>query len=459
MGVHSPSTLLPLSSLSPLSSLLLFYISWYTDNVYTHRVELGEINGLARQIVGVQFLLSFYCSFYSPALARQMTKIKKCTGTELGMLLCSFFALFASVGVYADGFVIPSITIAGVHDDNIFVTAGTQDKDTITRISPGLEFGYVSPGLTMRANYTQDMESYKEHSELDSDSMRQFADAAIDYQASATLRLTFDADYTLSQVLSDLNLNTGGFGTGRSEGERTTATPGMEYRFSETAIGRLDYTWTSEKLVDGLNSTIDQINTEYENALNNRNRFIVGYSYSQYEFTNGLTQRVHTPRVGIIHEFSERTMITAEAGPRIEEDSVDVNAGVILSHTYSAGQVTLRYERDVTTLIGEAGIVQAETIGGTLLHRLGTEVELSLSPRYGAVSRPDSQLRDAEIYSFDTELNWNVNDAVTLFASHRYNYQESVFEDFDAFEIPRNLYTLGVTLRLPNRNASEAVSR
>lgn len=390
---------------------------------------------------------------------RPMKKVRKTAVIKLGLVLSSAVAPFAGVSVYADGYFVPSITLAGVYDDNIFVTAGIRDEDYIARATPGLEGGYISPKAIMRASYARDLETYGEHSELNSNSMREFADVSIDYQANAAVLLAFDFAYTLSQVPSELNLSSVGLGAGRTEGERTTAKPGMEYRFSETATGLLEYMWTAENLVDGIESTINQLNGEFEHAINSRNQMIYGYSYSQYEFTNGLTQHVHTPRVGLIHDFSERTMITAQAGPRIEEDTVDVNASVILSHIYSAGQIDLRYDRDVTTLIGEAGIVQVETVGASLVHRLSSTLEVSLTPSFGEVSRPRTDIDDAEIYRIGTELRWDTNDAVTFFASYSYSYQESTFEDFDPTEIPRNLFTLGMTLRLPNRNSLDTVNR
>jgi len=384
--------------------------------------------------------------------------IRHATAIRLGLLVLTFIAPGTAVRVYADAFFVPSVSLAAVHDDNIFVTAGVRAKDLITRATPGLETGYESANLDLRANYNRDLEKYADHPDLNSNSMRQFGNASINYQASTAILLSFDAAYSQSRVPSDLNISSG-VGIGRLEGKRHSANPAIEYRFSETSTGLVEYFLSRESIAEGIEGDTNQINGEFEHAINSTNQLIYGYTYSKYEFTNGLTQNVHTPRVGFGHDFSNRTSLEAQAGPRIEEDDVDFNTSVIMRHIYGSGQFSLRYDRDVTTLIGEAGIVQAQIIGATLVHRIGNSFELTFSPSFGEVSRPNTRIQDAEVYRVGLEGRYDFNDAFSLFGSFNYSYQESSFEDFDPVAIPRNLFTLGMTLRLPHRSSSANAER
>ncbi len=49
----------------------------------------------------------------------------------------------------ADTYIIPALHITQIYDDNIFFEGSDEVSDRITRVSPGLQLGYVSRQLSL----------------------------------------------------------------------------------------------------------------------------------------------------------------------------------------------------------------------------------------------------------------------------------------------------------------------
>src|SRR5690606_4257999 len=54
----------------------------------------------------------------------------------------------------------PSLTVAAVQDDNIFLTPDPTVEDDIVRYTPGLALDYSAEALRIFASYSQDAEYY-----------------------------------------------------------------------------------------------------------------------------------------------------------------------------------------------------------------------------------------------------------------------------------------------------------
>ena len=55
----------------------------------------------------------------------------------------------------------PSVTLAEVHDDNVFATAEEPVADDITRLGPGIVVARTSPRLWLQARYRLEAERYR----------------------------------------------------------------------------------------------------------------------------------------------------------------------------------------------------------------------------------------------------------------------------------------------------------
>jgi len=386
---------------------------------------------------------------------RTMNKKKRAEqiGSARMAVAVSACLVFAASGkVVADVFIVPSISVAVIHDDNVFVTAGPREEDTITQVSPALEAGYEGETFNARMNYGREMEKYNEFDELDSNSMREYLDLMMDYAVSPRLSLSLVGDYIESRVPADLNPVIG-LGAGRTQGQRSSVTAGFEYRLTETLTGVMDYTDAREELSDGIGNEIHTVDASFEHDINARNQLIYGFRYSEYEFDNGFTQEVKVPRVGLLHALNDRTSIRLEAGPLKAGDEKEVYFNALLTRTHDRGNFTVGINRDVNTVIGEAGIVEADSFNVGLLHRLGDDLQISASAGYGKVTRSDRELDEADVIRAAVEARYSVNNAVILFATYNYSKQEAPRIAGQSFEIPRHEVSVGVTFRIPHRSS------
>ena len=351
-------------------------------------------------------------------------------------------------GFYA----VPSLSVAGVYDDNIFFDNENEVDDVITRVSPGLEVGYDSANLRWLGRYSFDSEKYEENSDLDSWLMRRDAYGELEYRATSQLRLLGGASYAKTQTPGELNLATG-LQPGRRSAERYAANAGMVYDFSADTSGSLEYLLNHDKLRGGAETDYDETAAEVEHILNAEHTLRFGYSYRRYQFSDLPTVDSHTPRLGWIYALNPRTYFTVEGGPRIADGETDPYVNVMVDHEYTRGQLNLTYELDETTLIGEVGRLQNERVSATLTHNFSDRFEISATPGYSKLDRNNA---DTEVYQFVGEARYRLTDALSLRASYQHNFQDADFLiGTTDQELERNVFLLGFILTYPRPNGGE----
>lgn len=368
------------------------------------------------------------------------------------------FAASAQIGFY----ITPSISVQAVHDDNVFLAAdpnplipadGTVQDDIITRVSPGIEVGYESVPLTWRASYDFDSEWYDEFSELDSWQVRRFANTELSWFLTPAFELTLNGSYGKTQTPGELNLLTG-LEPGRLEAERRQVNPGFVHAFNDATDWGLQYTFTNDRLEGGIESDIHNADTFIRHEFSDANTLTFGYLYRKYEFDGANSTDSHTPRIGWLHQFSPRSSLNLEAGPRMAGDDTDAYVLAELGHEYSTGALELSYVLDETTLIGNAGRRENETLRGLWRHRFGLNFEVDLSPAWSQVESLSGLGQDAEVFTFNMNARYRVNNALFLIASYQYTDQKNDLFILPAavrssLELERNVFTLGFTLIYP----------
>ena len=383
--------------------------------------------------------------------------------TRKKFVLFVFALLLTSLVNAQDGFyVIPSVSVAEIYDDNIFFTIDDEDDDLATRISPAIEAGYESQTAQWNARYSFDAEKYNEFTDLDSNMIRRVADLAMSVQTSTKLTLAGDAHYIKTNTPVDLTLGNSNFiqglSVGRVAAERLSIHPELAYQFTPQTMGSLQYTLTNDKLFGALDSDTHLVETALEHQLSDKNTAEFGYNYRRYQFdqvpvpgSSGaihVKQDTHTPWIGLQHDFSQRTSLTGRVGPRIFDSSTDIYALLLLNHTFANGDLLISYERNDTTLLGEVGRLEADTFSAAFTWRGGRNFEIGIAPGYAKISRDDFKV---DIYSAALNASYRINDALYLNASYDLNYQNVNFVDGREEDVSRNVILLGFTLTYPRR--------
>lgn len=384
-------------------------------------------------------------------------------------LLAIGVALHATACAAPRYFVVPSVSLDAVYDDNLFYASEDETSDVITRVSPALEVGYESETVSWSGRYRFDAEAYARESQLNSSNVRQFADVDVEYLPTSRLTLSAAADYIKTDTPLDLTLIPGGtipgLQVGRAEAERTSLHTEAGYRLTPRTTGSLAFTRSDEELVGVGESDTTALETWFEQRLSEVNTLSYGYMYRQYRFeefavnglaepslTRGPTQDSHTPWIGLAHQFNARTRVVARAGPRVTDGSVDPYVLVSLQHQLNQGEVVLDYERDETTLLGEPRKLEVDALYATLTRRFGTKLDVQLKPGCAWVRQADASV---DICSLGLGAVYKINEAVFLQASYEYNFQDVSPVLGDSREVSRNVIQVGLRFTYPRREPRE----
>lgn len=384
-------------------------------------------------------------------------------------MLAMVFAMHATACVTPGYYVVPSVSVDELYDDNLFFSSQDERSDFITRVSPALEVGHESDTLTWSGRYRFDAEAYARETELNSAQVRQFADAQVEYLPTNRLTLSAGADYTKTDTPLDLTIIPGGsipgLLVGRIEATRTEVYSAARYRLTATTTGSLAFARTDEELLDIGKSEASVLETWFDQRLSEVNTLSYGYIYREYNFdqfgidgvaepslTRRATQDSNTPWIGLSHQFNARTRVTARAGPRLVGSSVDPYVLLSLRYRLTQGEVLVDYKRDETTLLGEPTRVDLEALYATISRRFGSRLDVQLTPGLAKVSHADYS---TDIYSLGLGAVYKINEAVFLTASYDFNRQDVKAVAGGTNEVSRNVIQVGVRFTYPRHEPRE----
>lgn len=373
-------------------------------------------------------------------------------GTFVGMLSLATLSTHAQ----ASAFWIPSVAIAVLSDDNVFVSSTGREEDVIARVSPGLAAGYESERLLASAAYSQDIESYKDHPELDSSSMRRLLETQLVYRLNEAAIMGLSGSINESRIPAELNISTGA-GEGRIDGKRTTINPSFSYRFTPGLSVQIDLTQLRDQLAGGIDGDTRSVDLDVSHTITSRTQLTYAYTYSHYDFDNpeagvvGLTESVQTPRIGVFHNISEFTSISVQAGPSYSRRETGVNVAFLLQKRYTNGRFSVGYDRGSASLIGEPGLVELDVMNAAVSHSITNRFDVNLSASYGDVSRRQSVLPDTTIYRGNASAIYRINDYVSISASYSVSRQRTTIAQVRSV-IPRQVAMLALTLTYPRRD-------
>lgn len=381
------------------------------------------------------------------------------------LMLAMVVAMLAMACATPGFFVIPSVSVDELYDDNLFYASEDEQSDFITRVSPALELGHESDTLSWSGRYRFDAEAYARETELNSAQVREFADVEVEYLPTNRLTLSAGADYTETDTPSDLTIIPGatipGLLVGRTEAKRTELDAAAIYRLTARTTGALAFTGTEDELVDVGESDASLLETWFDQRLSELTTLSYGYMYRQYRFdqfgidgnaeptlTRGATQDTNTPWIGLSHQVNARTRVVARAGPRLEGSSVDPYVLLSLQYRFPRGAVLLDYERDETTVLGEPRKLELDALYATISRRFGDRLDVQLTPGYAKLRQADYS---TEIYGLGLGAVYKINEAVFLTASYDFNRQEISAGPGGLNDVSRNVIQVGVRFTYPRR--------
>lgn len=382
----------------------------------------------------------------------------KATITLTGLLLIAL-VLLPSISKADSKYVfLPSVSVLEVWDDNLFFTVEDEQSTRISRVTPTLELGLESQRLNWRASYRFDAEKYHDHSELDSNQVRQIAYVGADYQPNSKLKVSLVGDYIQTQTPVDIGLTPGGVTRsgfiGRVEAQRATIKPELQYHFNSTTESTISFTRTEDKVEDGVKSTTELLEAEWSKKLSKINTFQAGYNFRGFnsgESGAGESEESHTPWLGWQRIMSRYSSVYIRVGPRFGEDSNEGYVHLGMRRVTDDSRFELEYQRNEATLLGDLDSLEFESYSALFSKQFGREFNFTMRPAYTKLSQRGAT---SDILTLGLEAAYRVARSVFLTASVDMNYQELDFEQ-EVDKVDRNVVQIGISFVYPRREETE----
>jgi len=357
----------------------------------------------------------------------------------------------------ADGgwFATPAIAAAGIHDDNILFSPTQPQEDRILRVSPAIEAGYRSVPMTLRGRYTFDAERYARHTELDDNRVRENAALDFRYEPTRLSTLMARADYAMTQTPGELSPETGLL-LGRARAERFAFSPTLIHRFDRLTSGSASYGFIRDRLAGGIGSDTHTVTLDLNRRIVRRDVASFRYRFDRFHFDTGETVTAHALLGGGTHEFTSQTTVTALAGPRFSDGSIDPEVSASLLHELERGEQSLTYTRSQTTVLGLAGPVDTESFGATFAYSPRSNVLLRAMPGY--LSSNHSGLT-ARVLVMNLEAGYRIARYLTLIGAYGYSSQHGSLATAGFGDITRRAVLFGLVVAAPERTDTESRPR
>jgi hypothetical protein len=334
--------------------------------------------------------------------------------------------------------VTPSLAVSQVYDSNLFSRPSAQERDLVSRFTPGIEARYRFRPAALRMSYAFDGEVYPQHHQLDSARARQDAAVALEHARVMSLGVAASASYSTTQRPGELNLTTG-LDSGRRAARRFVAGPSLSRRLGRRATGELEYTFTSDAISGGAEIRTQAARLGVERRMSPRSVGRLSLSLRRFSFSDGGRTTARILSLGWDRQLGRRLSLELDLGPRASEGRIGPEASVSLHHRSHHGELSLAYAQTETTAVGEAGAVTAENVTASFGRELFRPLRVSVGP---SVWRSRRGGLEVMVYRAVVDATYRLARRVSLVGSYQYSLQRGSLTGAVVGDIPHNLFLL-----------------
>jgi len=403
-----------------------------------------------------------------------MTCLKKVAPAIL-LVLCMFVCVNE---IMADEFkLIPSLTVRGEYNDNIFYSADDTEDDFITTISAGLELIERTERLDLNLLALLSPFFYADYNDLDD--IDQNYMGRVSYKINPSFGVNADALYDVSNR-RDRDVETTGIVVSNDKRKRGAAGIGFDYTITEKSAMALSFDYLKDKY-DSTN--IDRQDLEdyrallgFTHKLSQFERPTIGrlnFGFERYQFEGQDIQTSDTYNyfgtVGAQHWFSETVNLLIDFGARytdadfltlqlvppfgIVEDNNKGWGGTGQAILEIQGELTrgsIRIAYGVLPASGRGTTVQRSDVVLNLRTKLSERSVIAIATGFynNKADGDEFSLRELDENTFFIRptLRWEIFDKFTLDAGYMFNYVDDRVANDD---VRRNLVYLQVAYGLP----------
>lgn len=360
----------------------------------------------------------------------------------IALLLVAFTPAVA--WAQAGWYITPSVTATEEFDDNVFSQSTHRESDFISRLAPNLKAGYQSKPFTLLASGGIDAEYFADHQDLSGVANRKRAGLELRYVpelTGPTTTLTLNVAYAESQTPAELQPQTG-IEAGRRTTQLWTVAPALTHRFNLRTSGDASYSY-SDTVSGGLSQVTQQARVGLSSQLTRLDTGTVHYTLSLID-SGGLSSTSHAFTLGWVSKLSHTTTLSLEAGPRLTDGQLAPQITAGLTHHFKIGDASLTYTRAETTVIGQAGVSETNSVLAALVLTPLRRLQLNLGAGFSNTS--SGQGADILVYRANASVAYRLTKWLSLTANYRFSRQEQ-----GSIQIPHNIFSIGLDAVYPIR--------
>ena len=326
----------------------------------------------------------------------------------------------------------PSFSTTQMHDNNLFFADADRQEDFVTRLTPKIESEYRLPLWTLTGSYAFDLERFTDHQELSSAYAGHRALSGIEYRPTERLVFAVGGEVSRTRRPGELSPQTG-LSFARATAQRTGASASLTRRMTPTRTGKIAYTFSEDRLAGSIAIRTHGATLSADTRLSSRDMLTTGYRYSQFAF-GSTTAETHALNFGWTRAVTSRIDISIDGGPNVTQRSPGFDTAVSLRSRFKAAEQSLAYARTRTTVLGVAGIVQAQSLSATTALRPLRKLQIQITP---AVYRSERAALRVDVYRLGVAAIRPLSDTLSLQASYDSSWQSGGLFDGLADQVIR----------------------
>ena len=315
---------------------------------------------------------------------------------------------------------VPSLSVAGVYDDNLFAEqAGSAGK--MLQVRPSVEGNYESPRLKFLSLYSQDM-LRSNFSTLNTTDARRHAYLDTQFRSSPLTTFGVVGRYDRSETPGEIDLDTGILGSRRTA-QRWQLSPTLVRRVNPRSVITAGYDLTRENELDTPSGTLHQGRLALSREVTSRSA-VVGTYLARY-FVDPLGRSTsHSVLAGWTREMAPHTHLSLYAGPRVSSYQSGVKPEVSASLRRDSSRIDVRadYWHGETIILGIEGPVAVDS--GSLRVTWPFRSRWEFGTHLGATDINTIDFREARVYRSTLIGSWTSRGMYSVSASYGVDYQQ-----------------------------------
>jgi len=316
--------------------------------------------------------------------------------------------------------IVPSLSIAGVYDDNLFAETNS-DAGRMMQFRPSLEGNFESPRVLLISLYSQDM-LRSNFASLNSLDARRHAFLDTRFRSNALTTWGLEARYDQSDTPGEIEFETGVLGARRTA-QRLQMSPTFVRRLNPRAVFTAGYDFTRENELDLPSGTLHQARLSVSRELTSRSAIVATYlsRYFVDPFSNSTSQSVLG---GWTREMAPKTHLSVYAGPRITSYRSGLKPEISASLRRDTNRIDLGldYWHGETIILGIPGPVAVDSGAMRITWPFRSRWEVGAG--LGATDVTTIDFREAKVYRSTLIGSWTSHGMYSVSASYGLDYQQ-----------------------------------